>query len=110
MLTDLDRSAITEAVANAILQLNYLPTSLKYNTAATKLCELFLCETKESYYCAPVGKYRNASEKLPDKVKNIKYQVKKKGAGSWATSRSESSFVPSEGRITHPVKLAGNNC
>ncbi|XP_071576808.1 uncharacterized protein [Temnothorax nylanderi] len=33
---------------------------------------------QESYYCPPVEKHRNASGKLPDKVKNIKYQVKKK--------------------------------
>ncbi|XP_071571495.1 uncharacterized protein [Temnothorax nylanderi] len=107
MLTDADRSAITEAVANAILQLNHLPTASEYNIAATKLCELFPCETKESYYCPPVGKHRNASGKLPDKIKNIKYQVKKKAAGSWET-HSESSFVSSENRITHPAKFAGS--
>ncbi|KMQ88400.1 hypothetical protein RF55_12125, partial [Lasius niger] len=108
MLTDLDRSAITEAVANAILQLNHLPTASEYNIAATKLCELFPCETKGSYYCPPTGKHKNASGKLPDKIKNIKYQIKKKAAGSWETSLSESSFVPSETRITHPAKFAGS--
>jgi len=40
---------------------------------------------QESYYCPPAGKHRNASGKLPDKIKNIKYQVKKKATGSWAT-------------------------
>lgn len=67
---------------------------------------------QESYYCPPIGKHRNASGKLPDKIKNIKYQVKKRTAGSWGTehSRSESSFVLSENRITHPAKFAGNNC
>ncbi|XP_026828146.1 uncharacterized protein LOC105286608 isoform X2 [Ooceraea biroi] len=108
MLTDLDRSAITEAVANAILQLNHLPTASEYNIAATKLCELFPCETKETYYCPPAGNHRNASGKLPDKIKNIKYQVKKRAASSWATSRSESFFVPSENKITHPAKFAGS--
>nr|XP_012215648.1 PREDICTED: uncharacterized protein LOC105668052 [Linepithema humile] len=106
MLTDLDRSAITETVANVILQLNHLPTSAEYNIAASKICELFPCETKESYYCPPAGKHRNASGKLPDKIKNIKYQVKKKAAGSWAIS--ESSSIPSEDRITHCAKFAGS--
>jgi len=51
---------------------------------------------QESYYCPPVGKHKNASGKLLDKIKNIKYQVKKKAADSWTTSHSESSFVSSQ--------------
>jgi len=65
---------------------------------------------QESYYCPPSGKHRNASGKLPDKIKNIKYQVKKRAAGSWSISRSEASSLPSENRITHFPKLTGNNC
>lgn len=69
----------------------------------------FLSKMQGSYYCPPAGKHKNASGKLPDKIKNIKYQIKKKAAGSWETFLSESSFVPSETRITHPAKFAGNN-
>jgi len=69
---------------------------------------LFPCEIKETYYCPPAGKHKNASGKLPDKIKNIKYQVKKRSAGSWTTSHTEYSFVPGEGRITYSAKFAGN--
>lgn len=68
-----------------------------------------LSKMQASYYCPPVGKHRNASGKLPDKIKNLKYQVKKKVAGSWATSCSESSFAPSENRVIHPARFTGNN-
>jgi len=70
---------------------------------------LFWSEMQESYYCPPVGKHRNASGKLPDKIKNIKYQVKKRAAGSWTTSHSKSSSVSSEDQIIQSVKFAGNN-
>lgn len=69
----------------------------------------FFKKMQESYYCPPAGKHKNASGKLPDKIKNIKYQIKKKAAGSWRTSLSESFFVSNETRITHPAKFAGNN-
>ncbi|XP_071573280.1 uncharacterized protein [Temnothorax nylanderi] len=108
MLSDTDRCAITEAIANAMLQLNHMPTGAEYNIAATKLCELFPCEKKETYHCPPVGKHRNATGKLPDKVRNIKYRIKKRNAGSWVTSRSQ-SFVPSENRITRSAKLTGSS-
>jgi len=69
----------------------------------------FWSEMQESYYCPPVGKHRNASGKLPDKIKNIKYQVKKRAAGSLTTSHSESSCVSSKDQIIQSVKFAGNN-
>ncbi|XP_011699846.1 PREDICTED: uncharacterized protein LOC105457091 [Wasmannia auropunctata] len=108
MLTDADRSAITEAVSNTILKLNSLPTASEYNIAANKICELFPCETKESYYCPPVGKHRNALGKLPDKIKNIKYQIKKAANPSTSYSGTISSFAQNERQITHPAKLVGS--
>ncbi|XP_024886201.1 uncharacterized protein LOC112463825 [Temnothorax curvispinosus] len=62
----------------------------------------------ESYYCPPICKHRNASGKLPDKIKNIKYQVKKATNCSAASCSKGSSFIRSQEQITHPAKLKGS--
>ncbi|XP_043479151.1 uncharacterized protein LOC122510795 isoform X1 [Leptopilina heterotoma] len=104
-LIESDRSHICDAVAEAILRKNFTPGHTEYKTAATKICELFPCESEEIYYNPPDIAHRNAFGKLPNKIKNIKYQLAKQGSGCPSTSGTESTKL----KFTEPSQLTGSS-
>ncbi|KAJ1530187.1 hypothetical protein ONE63_005116 [Megalurothrips usitatus] len=82
-LTEDDRGTLTLAITNKMLSIVTNPTRSHYTTMVDKIFYIFPKEKAETWYIPPKIEGREqvyARGKLPDKVKNSKYKMRKKGA------------------------------
>ncbi|XP_024870401.1 uncharacterized protein LOC112453728 [Temnothorax curvispinosus] len=110
-LNERDRSSITNAVVQEMLKVNYVPSQFEYAEIVKKICVLFPSEDPAIYYIPPDTTHRNAQGKLPNKVKNIKYNLQKKDAGTFHFPSSSMQCVSEaleRTKITKPAKLEGS--
>ncbi|XP_011859037.1 PREDICTED: uncharacterized protein LOC105556553 [Vollenhovia emeryi] len=108
MLNERDRSSITNAIVHEMLKINYVPFQFEYAEIVKKICALFPSEDPAIYYIPPDKTHRNAQGKLPNKVKNIKHNLKKKGAGTLSSSPVQCTLeILKKSKIIEPAKLEG---
>ncbi|KAJ1524646.1 hypothetical protein ONE63_011129 [Megalurothrips usitatus] len=82
-LTEDNRGTLTLAITNKMLSIVTNRTRSHYTTMVEKILHIFPKEKAETWYIPPKTEGREqvyARGKLPDKVKNSKYKMRKKGA------------------------------
>ncbi|XP_071580195.1 uncharacterized protein [Temnothorax nylanderi] len=91
-----------------MLRVNYVPSHFEYIEVIKKICTLFPSEDPAIYYIPPDKTHRNAQGKLPNKVRNIKYNLQKKNAGTLPSASVQHAFdALGKIKITAPAKLKG---
>ncbi|XP_052125523.1 uncharacterized protein LOC127749808 [Frankliniella occidentalis] len=81
ILTEYDRGHIVERAVQYLLQLNPRPSHQEQALLAGKICHVFKFEETTSYYVAPSSTCKNATSKIPIKIQNIRYSLKKRMDG-----------------------------
>ncbi|XP_052130577.1 uncharacterized protein LOC127751299 isoform X2 [Frankliniella occidentalis] len=82
ILTEYDRAHIVERAVQYLLQLNPRPSQQEQALLAEKNCHVFNFEETTSYYVAPSSTCKNATSKIPNKIRNIRYSLKKRMDGA----------------------------
>ncbi|KAK3933004.1 Eukaryotic translation initiation factor 3 subunit A [Frankliniella fusca] len=106
VLLDYDRGLIVDRAVQHLLQINPSPGLQELLLLSEKICEVFEHEKINTYFVPPNEQSKNPSGKVPHKVKNFRFNLRKRGNGVAVKFNFTAHANNSE--VTTPAELEGS--